>query len=265
MENNPQYKNLKDLAKELKNLIKKMDDSQMEQSDMEAAVLASREIYERLLVLRYKAYEETIKGTPEAEQKSKAPEVDEDVAEESEGLFKGFRIGGAKGSTKNELKPKATKPQAKPIPGKQESIPVPDQPLPFNNPNPPQKIEEPAAKVEEKEEAPIKDESQTNLMDAIGSDDKQEQTASSLSEKLGKTKIEDIHAAIGINQKFLFMNNLFMGEKELYDSAIDRLNAMHSLSEAETYINSELSDQYKWDKESDTYEKFMALVERRYL
>ena len=265
MENNPQYKNLKDLAKELKSLIKKMDDSEMEQSDMEEAVLASREIYERLLVLRYKAYEDAIKGSKAPEEKLNIQEIEEDSIEESEGLFKGFRIGGAKSSTKNELRPKSVKPQIKPIPGKQESIPVPDQPLPFNNPNPPQKMEEPVLNEEDLEEIETKDESQTNLMDAIGSDEKIEEGGSSLSEKLGKTKIEDIHAAIGINQKFLFMNNLFMGEKELYDSAIDRLNAMKTLGEAEVYINSELSDQYKWDKESETYEKFMALVERRYL
>lgn len=261
MESNPQYKKLNELVADLNESIKKMEASQMGQSEMEEAVITSRELYERLVVLRYKAYEEKVKGTP-------APSLSDQEEEdqpESEGLFKGFRIGGIKKDTKNELKPRADKPQAKHIPGRQESIPVPDQPLPFNNPNPPQKMETDLPKNEEKEPEETVDKSQTNLMDAIGEGDKKEESSPSLSERLGKTKVEDIHAAIGINQKFLFMNNLFMGEKELYDSAIDRLNKFSSLDDAHNYINAELADQYKWDKESDAYEKFISLVERRYL
>lgn len=86
----------------------------------------------------------------------------------------------------------------------------------------------------------------------------------SLANKLSKTKIKDLAASIGLNEKFLFANELFDGNSSLFNQEIQNLNTFNSANEALSYFN-DLQQKLNWNTESKALEKLKDLVERRYL
>jgi hypothetical protein len=86
----------------------------------------------------------------------------------------------------------------------------------------------------------------------------------SLASKLSKTKIKDLVNSIGLNEKFLFINELFGGNSSLYNQEIQVLNTQNNGNDAMKYFH-ELQQKFNWEKEGKEYEKFKDLIERRYL
>jgi hypothetical protein len=86
----------------------------------------------------------------------------------------------------------------------------------------------------------------------------------SLAAKLSRKPIKDLNEEIGLNQKFLFMNDLFGGENGLYKEAIAAFNTFANFDEASTLLD-QLKARHNWDMESISVTKFIDLVERRYL
>jgi hypothetical protein len=87
----------------------------------------------------------------------------------------------------------------------------------------------------------------------------------SLANKLKKTKIEDLKSAVALNQRFLFSNELFNGNMEAFNRALNELNHLENMDEALRYIDLQLSKNYNWKKDSDTVGEFLALIERRFI
>ena len=85
----------------------------------------------------------------------------------------------------------------------------------------------------------------------------------SVAEKLQHNKITDLKAAIGINEKFQFINELFDGNMKEYTVAVDQINNFASFSEADSYL-ANLKEMYKWDGESAVSVNFEELVQRRF-
>lgn len=90
------------------------------------------------------------------------------------------------------------------------------------------------------------------------------QNENSLADKLKQNKIKDLKQAIGINEKFLFINELFEGNLNDYNNAIAQLNSLSSKTEADTFIESELKIKYNWNENSKAKNIFIELVERRF-
>ena len=86
----------------------------------------------------------------------------------------------------------------------------------------------------------------------------------SLAARLQRKPVADLAAAIGINDKFLLLNELFGGSMEKYNKSIRALNNFSTLLGAKTYM-SELQIEFQWDCESDAYKKLDNLVERRFM
>ena len=86
----------------------------------------------------------------------------------------------------------------------------------------------------------------------------------SLAARLQRKPVSDLIAAIGINDKFLFLNELFNGSMEKYNKSIRSLNSFSTLLGAKTYM-SELQIEFQWDCDTDAYKKLNDLVERRFL
>ncbi len=78
--------------------------------------------------------------------------------------------------------------------------------------------------------------------------------------------ISNLKDAIGINEKFLFINELFNGDLTAYNEAIEKLNSSSSIHEAFELLNL-LTSRYSWDgqRSADTIEKFANLVQRRFM
>jgi len=121
------------------------------------------------------------------------------------------------------------------------------------------------------------DSEQTSLLDAIDEEKKQNnQTSSSINEsfanksqtladKLGKIPIENIITHLGINEKFLFINELFKADSELFKVSLQKINSLSSFEDAKSYLEEILKQKETWNLKNKTLKKFITLVERRYL
>jgi hypothetical protein len=76
--------------------------------------------------------------------------------------------------------------------------------------------------------------------------------------------ISDLRKAIGLNEKFLFINHLFDGNLQVYNQAIEYLDTSPSKVAAKEYIQNTLVPQFGWELQSNTCQLFMELVERRF-
>ena len=74
-------------------------------------------------------------------------------------------------------------------------------------------------------------------------------------------RIAKIKDSLTINQKFMFTKMLFHGDFELFSKAIDHLDRLESHQSALAYLEKNFSE---WDNESEEYEEFIALVEKRF-
>lgn len=91
----------------------------------------------------------------------------------------------------------------------------------------------------------------------------QEKPDNTLGSRLQQNQISDIKTAIGINEKFQFINELFAGSMQDYTMAIGQLNQFRNLEEAVNFIDI-LKFKYNWDMNADAYRKVMEIVRRRY-
>jgi hypothetical protein len=74
-------------------------------------------------------------------------------------------------------------------------------------------------------------------------------------------KISRIKDNLTINQKFMFTKILFNGDFEIFTQAIDRIDSLDNLKQALNYLDQNYSE---WDKESEEYEEFLDLLEKRF-
>lgn len=61
----------------------------------------------------------------------------------------------------------------------------------------------------------------------------------SIASKIQNNRISDIKAAIGINDKFTFINDIFKGEISRYNQVIERLNGFGNIREALEFVKHE--------------------------
>ena len=72
-------------------------------------------------------------------------------------------------------------------------------------------------------------------------------------------KISDLRKAIGINDKFLLLRDLFNGDVPLYERTIDTLNAFEDLDECMIYI----VENFRWNPDSEGAKMLVSLIERK--
>lgn len=85
----------------------------------------------------------------------------------------------------------------------------------------------------------------------------------SLAAKLQQNPVRDLKSVIGINDKFLFVNELFGGSMEKYNKSIENLNDLKTLNGAMIYLN-ELKIELQWNSSNEAYQKLAELVRRKF-
>ncbi len=87
----------------------------------------------------------------------------------------------------------------------------------------------------------------------------------SIADKLQKNPIADLKTAIGINQKFAFINELFDGDSNSYNTAIEKINSFTEHQQAVSFIETELVPVYGWTPDGESYAQLQELISRRFI
>jgi len=86
----------------------------------------------------------------------------------------------------------------------------------------------------------------------------------SLASKLQNQPIQNLKTAIGLNERFLFANELFQGDGAEYQRAIEEFNHLASMDDAVRLIEHKYQPNYKWDFDNHTVQNFIHYLQRRY-
>jgi hypothetical protein len=76
--------------------------------------------------------------------------------------------------------------------------------------------------------------------------------------------VTNLKAAITLNDKLLFIKDLFNGYSLAYSEAIEILNRFNTFEEANRFLTKNYTAKNNWDSKPETAEKFYALLKRRY-
>jgi hypothetical protein len=281
-------KNMKDLSKKLHNKIDKLDSGKLTVEELEELVDDARELYERLIVIKYKAYEKY--GEPTGEEETVTEPVEDTVVEEPieetpevkntvEEKEEAFDF-----SAMSEEKPTATEIEQpsfdfSAVTEEEEEEEIEEEGILIKS----EDIKSVAPKEqEEKEEDVFPKSSETKTSssdifkeshvekhepedgDSLNEQLKTEEEELSLRKKLQNTPIADLKSEISIAKKFEYITFMFDGKNEIYEEAINHLNNCSDGEEARGKLN-DYSTKFKWDLENKSSIKFVELVERRYL
>lgn len=94
--------------------------------------------------------------------------------------------------------------------------------------------------------------------------DKLKQGKTELIEILKETPVKDLRKAVGINDRFVFINELFRGDENMYERSIKTINSFNIYAEAEYWISRELKLKLGWNNEQHSVQHFDQLVKRRF-
>lgn len=102
----------------------------------------------------------------------------------------------------------------------------------------------------------------TNPQESLN--DKLKEDRIEVAHKLKESPVKDLRKAIGINDKFTLINDLFRGDEAMYDRSIKTINSFHILQEAEYWMNRELKVKLGWNDSKENVQHFYQLVRRRF-
>ena len=94
--------------------------------------------------------------------------------------------------------------------------------------------------------------------------DKLKQGKTELIEILKETPVKDLRKAVGINDRFVFINELFRGDENMYERSIKTINSFNIYAEAEYWISRELKLKLGWNNKQPSVQHFDQLVKRRF-
>ncbi|MCO5934121.1 hypothetical protein NAF17_01095 [Mucilaginibacter sp. RB4R14] len=137
-------------------------------------------------------------------------------------------------------------------------------------PTNPEPVIDNALKVKEEEPAPapaptpepVKETKPLSFNERMSAQLKGNQVATSLEPV--EAPIKDIKAAISLNDKLLFVKDLFNGYSLAYSEAIEIVNRFANFEEADRFLKTNYVTKNNWEGKKATMDKFYALLKRRY-
>lgn len=220
------FKRLQELISALQEGMDELNIGKLSVDQLENLTDHSRELYERLVVLRYKAFDQLSKqeSTPPMEETTPPPVAAPMPA-----------------------------PVAEPVQAEESAE---EFAVPFKLSTPPNQVSLIDAIEEVTKDAVSPQESLHDKLSKIVAQ------SASLAQKMEHTPIPDLKRAITLNQRFQFSKELFKGNNEDYEVAIDRLNTT-SRDEALRQLD-QLKNKYEWNNDAQVTQDFMELIERRH-
>lgn len=94
--------------------------------------------------------------------------------------------------------------------------------------------------------------------------DKLKENVKEVAHILTDAPVRDLRRAIGINDRAIFVTELFRGDEVMYERSIKTINGFRIFPEAEYWIERELKVKLAWDETKDCTRHFYQLVKRRF-
>jgi len=85
-----------------------------------------------------------------------------------------------------------------------------------------------------------------------------------MSEKFKKNAIKSLKQGIGINDKFMIINDLFEGRAKEFNAAIKELDNQEN-RQAAIFLLEDMKDENLWESKDRAYIQFKSYIERRYM
>ena len=226
---------IKELLRELNEASDKLEAGDLHVSELSDLTDVSRELYERLITLRYAAMEKEVKQDTQPEKKES------------------FRLNPiihpGQTSLIDAIEEVEVVAEQEQVQQEQEEVVLEEE-------------EEAVSIEQEEEEAGTQQEEEQETL--FSSEESAPAEAESLAEKLSRTPIADLRQAIGLNTKFQLIKVYFEGDAAKYDEVIDAINGAPSLENAmETFTAS--TDSFGDEDHVALEEQLIDLIERRFL
>ena len=119
-------------------------------------------------------------------------------------------------------------------------------------------------KIETKKEDTAKEINETASNNHASVNEKLKQSKIDLGDTLTELPVRDLRKAIGVNDRYLFINELFRGDEVAYERSIKTINSFSIFAEAEYWIQRELKVKNGWDGGNEMVNQFYQLVKRRF-
>ncbi|MFM9027058.1 MAG: hypothetical protein ACKOQ6_03580 [Bacteroidota bacterium] len=91
------------------------------------------------------------------------------------------------------------------------------------------------------------------------------QSTARLAETIKHARINDLLSAIGINERFYYIQHLFGGNAGIYHITLEKLNKESNHKAALSYLETEVAPKFGWDMTSQAVINFKELIERKFL
>lgn len=79
-----------------------------------------------------------------------------------------------------------------------------------------------------------------------------------------RKKSGSMRAAISLNQRFMFTRELFDGDSQAFNQALDKLDTFNTYEEAYQYTRGRYAQQYNWDLDAEESQEFFQILQSRY-
>lgn len=251
------FKSYKEIIESLKEIGKAIDSGNLSEEELSAFVSLSKKLYDRAVILNYKAMEEQVfegKGKTSAKDQKEDPNTVKKEEEKTASEEFAFDFSG-------------------PIDEKQETETKQDESKEKETIEEEHALETIASdNVEVIEDESEKEVSitQTQSVEIKAGDEVYsfyerftKVRNDSLMDKLSAQKVQTLKGAFGLNDKLQIINELFDGDSTKFEKAIETLDKQESDEKARLKL-SEIAAQHQWEPDHLLVEDFAKMVERRY-
>ena len=272
---------MKELVSAIENGLKKISKGNITLIELEETLASSRELYERLLIVRYKVYENSILADEESEElevvdkETEVKKEEETIPDENKDIEIIFEE-----ETNDIAEDSIIRFDLFATPEIESEVEE-DEVLPEVEKEIEQSIEEDVLpEIEIKEEELVEEnldseeEIENTANDSAETSKEIAEDASSLFPKLMKIEksiaqnyqvmtLETLIGSFTLNERLQFINELFDGSSDLFSSAIKRLDALDNRDSARSVI-AEYAAENNWDLDGEVVEDFMLKICSRY-
>lgn len=270
---------IKTILGHLQNGVEKLESGHLSPEDMELLVEDAKELYERMVILRYKIYETNVLGVKEAVISASLRHTEIETPIDLFGA-----IDEPSPEPEFEVTFANSDPSFSSLGDQQELL---EETLEEEQLREEEAIEEETIEEETNEEETISEnlfeEVEEVVEDHTSEEETIEQAAPSswepefsgdqpiwmaemeanIRDNRSMIPLESLIGAFTLNEKLQFINELFDGSSDDFSSNVKQLDQLASIDAARNMI-AELADTFSWDTESEIVEDFIYKICRRY-